>query len=86
MNFVLNFAPPIGTNLTVVRLTGYGTLTGTFANLPENQMVSLSYSGQTYYFVANYNAGPGSTISCCNGRGRARCRGAKTSTGRPATG
>jgi uncharacterized delta-60 repeat protein len=59
VNFTLNFAPAAGTNLTVVRLTGLGTINGTFANLAQNQAVALGFGGQTYPFVANYNGGPG---------------------------
>jgi uncharacterized delta-60 repeat protein len=60
VNFTLNYAPTAGTSLTVVRLTGSGTINGAFANLAQNQAVTLGFAGQTYDFVANYNAGPGS--------------------------
>jgi len=59
VNFTLNFAPPMGTNLTVVNNTGLGFISGTFSNLAQGQSVLLSYGGVGYSFVANYYGGNG---------------------------
>jgi hypothetical protein len=53
----LGYAPTSGTVLTVVDNTGVGPIQGTFSNLAQGQSVNLSYGGQTYGFVANYNGG-----------------------------
>ena len=50
----LNFAPTVGTNLTVVKNTGLGFINGTFSNLAQGQMVTLSYGGINWRFFANY--------------------------------
>jgi len=60
--FVLNFAPPVGTNLTAVKSTGYGPIQGTFDNLAQGQLVNLTYGGVTYGFVANYGGGTGNDL------------------------
>jgi len=62
VNFDLNFAPPVGTNLTVVRLTGLGTINGVLTNLAQGQAVTLGYGGQVYNFVANYYGGTGNDL------------------------
>ena len=62
VNFTLNFAPPVGTNLTVVKITGLGFIGGTFDNLAHGQAVSLSYGGISYPFVANYFGGTGNDL------------------------
>ncbi|MDB6174478.1 MAG: hypothetical protein JWL59_3789 [Chthoniobacteraceae bacterium] len=58
----LNFAPPTGTNLTVVNNTGLGFVTGTFSNLAQGQAVTLTYSGINYHFIANYFGGTGNDL------------------------
>ncbi|MCB1211118.1 MAG: choice-of-anchor D domain-containing protein, partial [Verrucomicrobiales bacterium] len=62
VNFTLNYAPPVGTQLTVVNHTGAGFLGGAFDNLAQGQTVSLSYGGNNYSFVANYFGGTGNDL------------------------
>ena len=62
VDFTLNFAPPVGTNLTVVKNTGSGPIQGAFDNLAQNQVVNLSYGGINYTFVANYVGGTGNDL------------------------
>ena len=58
----LNFAPPVGSALTVVRNTGSKPILGTFGNLAPGQRVQLTYQGLTYDFVANYFGGTGNDL------------------------
>jgi alpha-tubulin suppressor-like RCC1 family protein len=60
--FTLNFAPPTGTALTVVKNTGIGFINGTFGNLAQGQQVTLTYGGVTYKFIANYFGGSGNDL------------------------
>jgi hypothetical protein len=53
----LGFAPTSGAVLTVVQNTGSTAIQGTFSNLVQGQTVYLSYGGQNYAFIANYNGG-----------------------------
>ncbi len=63
VNFTLNFAPPVGTNLTVVKITNPAfQVNGTFANLADGQTVTLNYGGLPYTFVANYAGGTGNDL------------------------
>ena len=62
VNFTLNFAPAVGTDLTVVKNTGLGFIQGTFDNLAQGQTVTLSRSGIHYAFVANYFGGTGNDL------------------------
>ena len=62
VNFTLNFAPPVGTNLTVVKNTGNAFIQGAFGNLAQGQKVNLSYGGITYAFAANYFGGTGNDL------------------------
>jgi len=62
VNLTLSFAPPTGTNLTVVKNTGLPFINGTFDNLAQGQAVDLSYGGVTYHFVANYYGGTGNDL------------------------
>ncbi len=50
----LGFAPPTGTNLTIVNNTGLDFITGWFSNLSQGQVVHLSYNGIAFKFLANY--------------------------------
>ena len=59
VNLSLNFAPPIGTNLTVIKNTGPFFIAGAFSNLAQGQAITLSYGGVNYKFVANYYGGTG---------------------------
>jgi alpha-tubulin suppressor-like RCC1 family protein len=58
----LDFAPPTGTNLTVVKNTGLNFISGQFSNLAHGQVVNLSYGGKSYRFVANYYGGSGNDL------------------------
>jgi hypothetical protein len=62
LNVSLNFAPAPGAQLTVVRNTGPGMIHGTFSNLAQGQTISLTYSGLTFKFVANYHGGRGNDL------------------------
>ncbi|MCX6879389.1 MAG: hypothetical protein NTW21_37145, partial [Verrucomicrobia bacterium] len=62
LNLTLGFAPPTGTNLTVVNSTGLAFINGTFDNLAQGQAVSLTFGGITYDFVANYYGGSGNDL------------------------
>jgi len=59
---VLNFTPPVGTVLTVVRNTGGNPIRGTFGNLLQGQRVLLPYNGMTYIFAVNYFGGTGNDL------------------------
>lgn len=58
----LNFAPPAGTTLIVVRNTGPGFINGTFNNLVQGQAVKLTFNGINYNFVASYHGGTGNDL------------------------
>lgn len=62
VNLSLNYAPTVGTELTVVKITGAGFITGAFNNLAQGQSVALSFGGTTYAFVANYYGGNGNDL------------------------
>lgn len=63
VNFTLNFAPSVGTDLTLVKLVSFSSATtGSFTNLPHGQAVTMIYNGQPYPFVANYYGGTGNDI------------------------
>ncbi len=62
LNVTLNFAPPFGTNLTVIRNVGTGFIAGQFSNVPNGGTVNLSYNGTTYSFVAWYYGGDGNDL------------------------
>jgi hypothetical protein len=59
VNLSLGFAPPVGSSLTVVRVTGLSFIGGRFDNLAQGQHVNLAYNGIRYPFVANYFGGSG---------------------------
>ena len=61
-SFALNFAPAVGTTLTVVTNTGINLIQGTFDNLLQGQRVELTFNGLTYAFVANYYGGSGNDL------------------------
>ena len=62
LNLALGYAPAVGTNLTVVNNTALSFIVGAFSNLAQGQVVSLTYNGVTYYFVANYYGGKGNDL------------------------
>lgn len=71
VTFALNFAPPTGTNLTVVKNTGLGFISGTFTNLAQGQAVALSFGGVSYNYVATYYGGTGNDLVLHWAEGRA---------------
>jgi hypothetical protein len=62
IDIALNFAPPPGEQLTIVRNTGPGIIRGRFNNLAQGQTITLTYAGITYHFVANYYGGEGNDL------------------------
>lgn len=62
LDLALGFAPPAGTNLTVVENTGLAFIEGVFSNLEQGQQVTLSHEGIAYPFVANYFGGTGNDL------------------------
>lgn len=58
----LNFAPSVGTPLTVLNNTGLGFITGEFQNLAQGQEVWLNHDGKNYRYVANYYGGTGNDL------------------------
>ncbi len=62
MTLTLNCALPTGTNLTVVKNTSQGFITGSFSNLVQGKTITLSYSGLTYQFIVNYYGGTGNDL------------------------
>ena len=60
--FALNFVPPTGADLMVVKCTNLTFINGTFDNLTNGQPVALSYGGVVYNFVANYYGGSGNDL------------------------
>jgi len=62
LNVTLNFVPGPGTQLTVIRNTGPGMIHGTFSNLHQGETISLTYSGLTFKFVADYHGGRGNDL------------------------
>lgn len=62
VNLTLNFAPQVGTNLTVVNNTGLPFIQGSFDNLAQGQKVALNYGGIGYNFIANYYGGTGNDL------------------------
>jgi alpha-tubulin suppressor-like RCC1 family protein len=61
-NLALGFAPPVGTQLTVVNNTGNEPISGRFSNLAQAQVVTLSYNNISYRFVADYYGGTGNDL------------------------
>jgi uncharacterized delta-60 repeat protein len=53
----LGFAPPVGTNLTLIKSEGLQPIVGSYSNLQHGQEVALTYNGLTYAFIANYHGG-----------------------------
>lgn len=62
VNLTLNFAPEVGTNLTVVNNAGLPFIQGAFNNLPHGQKVALTFNGISYNFVTNYYGGDGNDL------------------------
>ena len=61
-NASLNFAPAVGTALRVVNNIGPDPILGTFNNLAQGQLVTMTYESVVYRFVANYFGGTGNDL------------------------
>lgn len=54
----LGFAPPPGTILAAINLTGgFAPISGVFSDLPDGSLVRASFGGQSYVFLAGYQGG-----------------------------
>ncbi|MDP1579159.1 MAG: choice-of-anchor D domain-containing protein [Candidatus Didemnitutus sp.] len=62
VDITLDFAPAVGTTLTVVNNTGPDFIAGAFDNLAPGQAVALEFGGNTYDFVADYHGGTGNDL------------------------
>jgi alpha-tubulin suppressor-like RCC1 family protein len=62
VNLSLGYAPAPGTTFMLVENTGADFINGTFSNLAQNQVVTLSFGGKTYHFIANYFGGTGNDL------------------------
>lgn len=63
LNVALNFIPAPGTVLTLINNTGPNPISGTFANLPNDGTIDLTYNGATFTFTANYAGGDGNDLT-----------------------
>jgi DNA-binding beta-propeller fold protein YncE len=65
-SLTLTAAPTVGEQFTLVNNTATpaaaNPITGTFAGLPQDGLVSASYGGVTYYFRADYAGGDGNDL------------------------
>jgi alpha-tubulin suppressor-like RCC1 family protein len=59
VDLALNFAPALGTNLTIIKNTGQRAINGRFSNLANGATVILTYNGGSYRFVVWYYGGEG---------------------------
>jgi alpha-tubulin suppressor-like RCC1 family protein len=57
IDLTLGFAPPAGTDLTVIRNLGSGLIDGFFSNLPQGGRVTLTHQGVAYDFITDYFGG-----------------------------
>ncbi len=62
LKLTLGWAPPAGTALMVVQVTGKEPITGEFANIKQGQRVKLEHAGFTYRFLPNYRGGDGNDL------------------------
>jgi len=62
VDLTLGFAPPVGTALRVVEVTGLDFIADEFSNLAQGQEVDLNFEGTAYRFVANYYGGSGNDL------------------------
>ncbi|MCF7673885.1 MAG: choice-of-anchor D domain-containing protein [Akkermansiaceae bacterium] len=62
VSIALNYAPSPGTELMVVQNTGLEFINGVFDNLAQGQVITLSFGGVIYHFVANYYGGTGNDL------------------------
>lgn len=59
----LGFAPAPGTVFTVIENKGLSPISGRFPDLVHGGIVSASYVGQTYQFLASYEGGSGNDLT-----------------------
>ena len=57
LTVILDFAPTLGTNLTVIKNTTASFINGRFSNVPQGATFSLTYNGLSYDYIANYYGG-----------------------------
>ncbi len=62
VNFSLNYAPAPGTILRVTENAGTTLIRPLFSNLGQSQVVPLTFGGNTYNFVSNYDGGTGNDL------------------------
>lgn len=62
LDIALGFAPVPGAELTLVRNTGSGFISGGFSNLVQGAMLQLSYGGITHAFEVDYFGGNGRSL------------------------
>ncbi|SKA94319.1 delta-60 repeat domain-containing protein [Prosthecobacter debontii] len=60
--FVLDFAPETGTNLTLINNTGKSFITGEYDDLAHGEYAVLYHDNKPYRFVANYYGGDGNDL------------------------
>jgi autotransporter-associated beta strand protein len=58
----LGFAPTSGQQFTVIDNLTANPISGTFSNLPNGGIVSATFGGTSYNFVANYSGGTGNDL------------------------
>ena len=58
----LGFAPPPGTTLRVVNVTGPEPILGEYENLPQGGISALEHNGILYRFMADYFGGDGNDL------------------------
>jgi Kelch motif len=63
INLSLNFAPSVGTKLTIVNNSSNQPISGTFTNLPQGGVITATYQGTQYTFTANYAGGDGNDLA-----------------------
>ncbi len=62
ISLALGYAPVPGASLMIVNNTGTPFINGTFDNLAQGQLVTLSFNGTNYRYVANYYGGTGNDL------------------------
>ena len=58
----LGFAPFGNEQFTVINNLSSGPISGVFSNLPNGGLISATFGGTTYNFVANYAGGTGNDL------------------------
>jgi hypothetical protein len=58
----LTFAPTPGTKLLAVRNTGAAAISGKFSDLADGAVVSATFGGTIYQFIAGYAGGDGNDL------------------------